>query len=195
LAIGRPRAFDANEVLDRALDVFWRKGYEGATLSDLTDAMGINPPSLYAAFGNKDELFRKVLDRYLETRACFMREALARPKVKDAMAALLHGTADFLTQKGSPAGCLIAQGIGGAGEQNKRISDELCARRAAVEKMFRERLKRAKAEGELSKDADPATLARFVATVIHGMSVQSASGATRAELRRVSDTALRAFPA
>jgi AcrR family transcriptional regulator len=194
VAIGRPRAFDVNQALDRALEVFWRKGYEGSTLCDLTEAMGINPPSLYAAFGNKEGLFRQALDRYAETRAGFVREALAKPKLKDAMAALLIGTADFLTEKCNPAGCLLVQGIAGAGEHDKCISDELCARRAASEKMVRERLKRAKAEGDIPKDADPAALARFVATVTQGMSVQAKAGASRPELRRVAETALRAFP-
>jgi AcrR family transcriptional regulator len=193
VAIGRPRAFDMQQALDRALEVFWRKGYEGATLCDLTAAMGINPPSLYAAFGNKEGLFRKALDRYAETRSSIVREALARPKVKDAVGALLKGTADSLTEKCNPAGCLLVQGISGAGEHEKCISDELCARRAGTEKLVRERLKRAKAEGELAKGADPACLARFVATVMQGMAVQAAAGASRKELRRVAETALRAF--
>ena len=194
MTMGRPRAFDVGQALDRALDVFWRKGYEGATICDLTAAMGINPPSLYAAFGNKEGLFRKALDRYEEMHAGFLHEALALPKVKDCMAALLRGTADSLTDKSSPAGCLLVQGIAGAGEHAKCISDELCARRGALEKTIRQRLKRAKTEGELPKDADPAALARFIATVTQGMAVQAAAGATRAELRRVAETALRAFP-
>jgi len=194
VAIGRPRSFDVDHALDRALEVFWRKGYEGATICDLTAAMGINPPSLYAAFGNKEGLFRKALDRYAETRAGFVREALTRPKVKDAVAALFRGTADFLTENCNPAGCLLVQGIAGAGEHDQCIRDELCARRAATENTIRERLKRAKAEGELPKDADPAVLARFIATVTQGMTVQAAAGATRAELRRVAETALGAFP-
>jgi AcrR family transcriptional regulator len=194
VAIGRPRNFDVNQALDRALEVFWRKGYEGATLCDLTAAMGINPPSLYAAFGNKEGLFRRALDRYAETRAQFVHDALAKPKVRDAVAALLKGTADFLTEKCNPAGCLLVQGIAGAGEHDECIKDELCARRAATEQLVRERLKRAKAEGDLPKQADPAALARFVATVTQGMSVQAKAGATRAELRRVAETALSALP-
>ena len=88
--IGRPRAFDVNEALDRALDVFWRKGYEGASICDLTAAMGINPPSLYAAFGNKEELFRKALDRYVEMHDEFLREALVGRKHAMALRRLLH---------------------------------------------------------------------------------------------------------
>jgi AcrR family transcriptional regulator len=194
VAIGRPRAFDMDQALDRALDVFWRKGYEGASICDLTAAMGINPPSLYAAFGNKEGLFRKALDRYAAMHDVFMNDALSLPTAKDCISALLRRTAEALTDKNSPAGCLLVQGIAGAGEHAKCISDELCARRAANEKAIRDRLKRAKTKGDLPRDADPATLARFIATVTQGMAVQAAAGATRAELRRVAETALRAFP-
>ena len=193
-AIGRPREFDMNQALDRALEVFWRKGYEGASIGDLTAAMGIKPPSLYAAFGNKEGLFRKALDRYTEWHDGLVNEALALPNAKDCIAALLRSTANSLTDKNNPPGCLFVQGIAGSGEHAKCISDELCARRAENEKAVRERLKRAKTEGDLPKDADPAALARFVATVTQGMAVQAAGGASRAELRRVAETALRAFP-
>jgi AcrR family transcriptional regulator len=194
VAIGRPRNFDKNQALDRALEVFWRKGYEGASLCDLTEAMRINPPSLYAAFGNKEALFRQALDRYAENRAGFVRGALAAPKARDGIAALLRGTARFLTDKCNPAGCLLVQGIAGAGEHAQCIRDEINARRAASEKAIRERLKQAKTEGELPADADPAALARFFATVTQGMATQSAGGASRKDLERVADTALRAWP-
>jgi AcrR family transcriptional regulator len=193
-AIGRPRAFDMDQALQAALDVFWRKGYDGASVSELTAAMGINPPSLYAAFGNKEGLFRQALARYAEGRARFTREALERPRAREAIAALLKGNADFLTERCNPPGCLLVQGIAGAGEHDKCIRAELAARRAETETLVRERLKRAKAEGDLPKTADPAALARFIATVTHGMSVEAAAGASRAELRRVAETALRALP-
>ena len=195
VTIGRPRNFDMDEALDRALDVFWRKGYEGASVSDLTVAMGINPPSLYAAFGNKEGLFRKALDRYTAKHDGFMQEVLARSKARDGIAALLSKTAEALTDKSSPPGCLLVQGIAGAGDHAQCIGNELAARRAAIETMIRERLKRAKAEGELPPNADPTALARFIATVTQGMAVQAAGGASRAELRRVADTAMAAWPA
>ncbi|HEX2448481.1 MAG TPA: TetR/AcrR family transcriptional regulator [Methyloceanibacter sp.] len=194
VAIGRPRSFCKEHALDRALEVFWRKGYEGTSISDLTAAMGINPPSLYAAFGNKEGLFYQALERYAETHESFIRDALALPTAREAVAALLRGSADALTDKKNPAGCLLVQGIAGAGEHAKCISDALCEQRKAIEKSIRERLKRAKIEGDLPKDADAAALARFVATVTQGMSVQAAAGASRSELRRVAETALRAFP-
>jgi AcrR family transcriptional regulator len=174
--------------------VFWRKGYEGASLSDLTEAMGINPPSLYAAFGNKEALFCTALDRYMERHEEVLREVLARPKARDAIAALLNRSAESLTDKSTPPGCLLVQGVAGAGDHAKCIRDELCKRRAANEKMIRERLKRAKAEGDLPTDADPAALSRYIATVSEGMAVQAAGGATRAELRRIVETAMAAWP-
>jgi AcrR family transcriptional regulator len=192
--LGRPRAFDRDQALDRALEVFWRKGYEGASISDLTKAMGINPPSLYAAFGNKEALFCKALDRYMEKHDALLREVLSRPNARDAIAALLIATADSLTDKNSPPGCLLVQGIAGSGDHAQCIREELCSRRAANKKTIRERLKRAKAEGDLPGDGDPAALARYVATVAEGMAVQAAGGATRAELRRVALTAMAAWP-
>jgi len=194
VAIGRPRTFDKNQALDRALEVFWRQGYEGASICDLTAAMGINPPSLYAAFGNKESLFRQALDRYVEIQGANMREALAVPKARDAIAALLYGYARSLTDKSNPTGCLIVQGISGVAEHAQCIRDMLNAKRAAGEKDVRERLKRAKAEGELPENADPAALARYVSTVSQGMAVQAAGGASRKELERVADMALRAWP-
>ncbi|MGE5261655.1 MAG: TetR/AcrR family transcriptional regulator [Actinomycetota bacterium] len=193
--VGRPRGFDMDEALDRALDVFWRNGYEGASVSDLTLAMGINPPSLYAAFGNKEQLFRKALDRYMQQHEEFFREALAQPKARDGLAALFSKTAEALTSKTSPRGCLLVQGVAGAGDHAQCIRDQLSAGRAVNEKLIRDRLKRAKAEGELAKSADPAALARFVSTVMQGMAVQAAGGASRKDLEAVAATAMAAWPA
>ncbi len=194
MAIGRPRTFNKDDALDQALEVFWRKGYEGASICDLTAAMGINPPSLYGAFGNKEALFRQALDRYTETRAGFVHAALAAPQARDGIAALLRGTAQSLADKSSPAGCLLVQGIAGAGDHAQCIRDELSARRAATQTVIRERLERAQAEGELAADADPAALARYISTVMQGMAIQAASGASRKELERVADMAMRAWP-
>src|SRR5687767_6665585 len=107
--IGRPRAFDTDKALDHALLVFWRKGYEGASLSELTKAMGINRPSLYAAFGDKKALFRKALDRYMEGPAAYVREALNEPTARAVVERLLGGAADLLTDPRTPQGCLTVQ--------------------------------------------------------------------------------------
>ena len=194
MAIGRPRTFDVNQALDRALEVFWRKGYEGATLCDLTAAMGINPPSLYAAFGNKEGLFRQALDRYWGLRTAFWDDALAAPTARAVAETLLRGTAKFLGDPCHPKGCLAVQGALASGGEEDCIRKELEKRRGTSQAEIRERFKRAKREGDLPANADPAVLARFLATVIEGMAVQAASGATRKELERVAETALLAFP-
>jgi AcrR family transcriptional regulator len=191
---GRPREFDVEKALDRALKVFWRKGYEGASLSQLTKAMGINRPSLYAAFGDKEELFRKALDRYAEGPAAYVRAALDEPTARGVAERLLGGTIDVLTDPRNPRGCLMVQGALACGEAAESVRRELASRRAAVEGALRRRFQRARADGDLPADADPADLARYVATVIHGMSVQAAGGAGREALRRVAEMALRAWP-
>ena len=191
---GRPRSFDLNQALDRALQVFWRKGYEGTSLSDLTEAMGINRPSLYAAFGDKEALFRKALDRYAEGPASYVRQALSQPTSREAVKMLLRSSADLLSDPRNPPGCLNIRGALACGEGAEGIRRELALRRAAGEALIRKRLKRAQAEGDLPSHANPADLARYITTVLHGMSVQAAGGATRAELQRVAQTALRAWP-
>lgn len=192
---GRPREFDTDEALDKALHVFWRQGYEGASLSDLTEAMGISRPSLYAAFGNKEDLFRRALDRYAESGpgAC-QREAMAEPTARAVVERLLYGTAKGLTDPKNPRGCLAVQGALSCGEAAESIKNELCSRRAAGEAALGERFQRAKTEGDLKSDADPQALARFVTTVQQGMSVQAAGGASREDLMTVAEMALKAWP-
>jgi AcrR family transcriptional regulator len=194
MPIGRPRAFDVDQALDRALKVFWRKGYEGASLSDLTRAMRINRPSLYAAFGNKEALFRKAIDRYVEGPAAYLREALQEPTARAVVERLLGGTTELLTDRRNPRGCLMVQGALTCGEAADSIRRELAARRAANEAAIRQRFERARADGDLPPNADPADLARYVATVMQGMAVQAVGGASRAELLRTVEMALRAWP-
>ncbi|MES1257643.1 MAG: TetR/AcrR family transcriptional regulator [Acidobacteriota bacterium] len=175
------------------MNVFWRQGYEGASLNDLTAAMGINRPSLYAAFGDKEALFRKALDRY-EAGACYVRRALQEPTARGFAETLLEGAAESVTNPQHPKGCLVVQGALAGGAQTECVRKELIARRDAGEKMIRQRLKRARAEGDLPADANPADLARYLVTVARGLAVQAAGGATRTELRRVIQLAMRAWP-
>ena len=191
---GRPRAFDPDAALDRAMHVFWAKGYEGASLSDLTRAMRINRPSLYAAFGNKEQLFRKVLDRYMDGPVAYFGKALAAPKARDVVEEIFLGTARMGDDPRIPAGCLMVQGALAVGDAAGSVRKDAAARRAASEAALRRRLQRAKREGDLSKNADPAELASYVMTVVRGMAVQSAGGASRDQLRRVAQIALRAWP-
>lgn len=192
---GRPREFDTDKALDKALHVFWSWGYEGTSLSDLTEAMGINRPSLYAAFGNKEELFRLALDRYVETGpGALQRAALKEPTARAVVEQLLTSAAKSLTDPCNPRGCLAVQGALSCGEAAQSIKDELCSRRSASETALRARLERAKVEGDLSPDSDPASLARYVETVVQGMSVQASGGASHADLLNVVEMSLKAWP-
>lgn len=192
--IGRPRGFDLDLALDRALHVFWRKGYEGTSLSDLTKAMRINRPSLYAAFGNKEALFRKALDRYSRGPTAFYDDALRAPTARAVVERLLRGTIELLTDPQTPRGCLIVQSALACGDAADSVRKEVSARRKAGEAALRRRFQRAKREGDLPAKADPADLARYTTTVMHGMAVQGAGSATRPQLLRVMKTALRAWP-
>jgi AcrR family transcriptional regulator len=194
VTMGRPRQFDIDDALDRALHVFWSKGYEGASLSDLTEAMGITRPSLYAAFGNKEDLFRKALDRYASRHVAFVQEALSEPTARGVVERMLFGFADAQTDPNSPPGCLTINGAMACGDAGECIRQELISRRAAGEAALRDRLEHARAMGDLPPDSDPADLARYVATVAQGMAVQAAGGATRDELRRIAQMALQGWP-
>jgi AcrR family transcriptional regulator len=191
--MGRPREFNCEKALDLALQVFWRKGYEGASMADLTEAMGITKPSLYAAFGNKEELFRKALDRYVDGPGGYFQAALLKPTAQEVVSSLLYDSADALTNPETP-GCLAVQGALSCGEAAQTIKQELMARRAASEADLRQRFARAIAEGDLPADADAADLACYISAVMQGMAVQAAGGAGRDKLRKIADLALRNWP-
>lgn len=190
--VGRPRAFDENAVLDRAAEVFWRHGYDGASLSALTSAMGINRPSLYATFGNKEQLFRRAFARYHETRVATARAALDQPTAYAAIEAFLRTSADALTTGDHPPGCFSIQGGLACSPENTHISEILATGRAATEAALEERLSRAVRDGELPDDLDARALARFVMTLSEGHAVHAAAGASREELQASVDIALRA---
>jgi AcrR family transcriptional regulator len=192
--MGRPRSFDIDGALDRALQVFWRKGYEGTSLSDLTKVVGVNRPSLYAAFGDKKALFRKALDRYVTGPAAYTQEALKEPTAHAVVERLLQGAADLNTAPRNPGGCLMVQGALACSEASDSIRQELIACRAAGEAAIRRRFQRAKSEGDLPADTDSAELARYVATIIYGIAVQAAGGVGREKLQRVVEMTLRTFP-
>lgn len=192
--IGRPRAFDPDHALDRALAVFWRQGYEGASLPNLTKAMDINRPSLYAAFGNKEALFRKALERYETGPASYVHDAIAKPTARAMVEALLNGVVNLLTKPGNPRGCLMVQGVLACGKDADALRRKVAARREAGVTTIRRRLQRAIAEGDLPSDADAAGLGRLVASVMHGLAVEAASGASHKELRLAAEMFLRTWP-
>ncbi len=192
--MSRPRTFDLDTAIDQALQVFWQKGYEGTSLTDLTEAIGINRPSLYSAFGSKEELFQRVVARYVTKQGAPIMTALEAPTGRLAVERLLRFYADAAGDPSKPAGCLLVQGALACSDESQSVRQALVEARAEGEALLRARLKRAKAEGDLSADASPAELARFVWTVCHGMSVQAAGGATRSELRKVAAQAMQAWP-
>jgi AcrR family transcriptional regulator len=192
--MGRARAFDTDEALDRAMTVFWSKGYEGASLADLTEAMEISRPSLYAAYGNKEELFRKALERYGEGPSSYERDALAQPTARAVAEGLLRGAADVQTDPATPAGCLAVLGSTYCAEESSPIGKTLIAFRLAGHAAIRERFERACAEGDLPANADPKALTHYIGTVVCGMAVLAASGVTRKELERVIELTMRAWP-
>ena len=193
--LGRPRAFDADEALDAAMHVFWQNGYEGASLTQLTAAMGISRPSLYAVFGDKETLFRKVLDRYMEGPAAYVDKAMAAPTARATVERLLFGAIDLLTSSRNSSGCLIQQGALACGEGASGIRRELRARRRAGEVLLRRRLEQGVTEEELSSDTDCVALSRYFVTVIRGLGVSAVSGIDRDGLRGIARTSLAAWPA
>jgi len=195
MGMGRPREFDAEVALDQAMEVFWRHGYEGATIAQLTEAMGINPPSLYACFGNKEGLLKAALDRYTKLRGVWMNEVVAAPTARDVAERMLMGIAEKQTDPANPPGCLLVQGGIACGSGSENVPFELAARRAENEDQLRDRFVRAKAEGDLKPSSDPAALARYVSAVSVGMGVMASSGSDREALRQVASVAVQAIEA
>ncbi len=192
--IGRPRAFDPEEALEKALQVFWRRGYAGASLSELTAAMGITRPSLYAAFGNKEELFHKALDLYLGGPANGSSEALQKTTARAVVEHLLNRLVALLSDPHHPAGCLLVKGGLSSGKADDSIRDEMIKRRLAGEIALRERFERARAEGDLPTNCDPAGLAFYVTTITQGMTVQAVNGTDQSGLRRLVEMVLQTWP-
>lgn len=192
---GRPREFDPDRALDAALNVFWSRGYEGASLSELTKAMRINKPSLYAAFGDKAQLFRKVVDRYVQRQATVWEDLLSEKSARIAIENILGVAADSLASAANPRGCLLVQAALSCMKESDCIKKELAAKRADGDLLLRKRLQRAQTDGELPSHVDISALSRFYNTVLRGLSVEASSGASRSDLQNVIDLAMEAWPA
>jgi len=191
---GRPREFDPNLALQRAMEVFWEQGYEGASLTELTATMGISRTSMYAAFGNKQDLFAKALQRYADGPASYGWKALDKSTAKEVAVAILKGAVKTTTDASTPAGCLTVQGALAASDAARDIRHLLVSWRNQTVAHLTKRFERAIDEGDLPDDANAAVLARYIITVSNGIAVQAASGASRADLTRVADAALRNWP-
>lgn len=192
---GRPPAFDHDKALEKALRVFWLRGYEGASMAELTEALGINRPSIYAAFGNKEELFRKALGKYLAGPVAYVAEAMNEPTSRQVVEKFLTRSAEFLTSPNNPSGCMIVQGALSCGPGSELIQRELIAHRKGYEDALKQRFELAKMQGDLPDSVNASHLAKYVATLHQGMSVQATSGATLEDLMAVVEIALKDWPA
>jgi len=192
---GRPRAFDRDEALDRAMHLFWRRGYEATSISDLTETMGITPPSLYAAFGDKKRLFLETVDRYQAGPGSFAQAALCdEPTAERAMRRLLMDTIESFFEKNNPRGCMVVLAATNCTTESSDILDELAARRRAAERVIRDRIAAGRKASEFAADTDVDALAGMIATTLYGLSIKARDGASRASLRKVVDQVMSMWP-
>ena len=192
--MGRPREFDTDAALEKVMRLFWAKSYEGTWVADLTETLGISRPSLYAAFGDKQSLFRAALERYAAGPACYVAAALGEPMARKVAEQLLRGAAVLQTSSSNPGGCLTVNGAIASGDEAEPVRQALSAHRTAGVALLRRRFEQAKAQHDLPKDSDPASLASFLAAVVYGMAVHASGGASRKDLDQVIRTAMKAWP-
>jgi AcrR family transcriptional regulator len=181
--LGRPRKFDEETAVEAAMLVFWEKGYEGASLSDLTQAMGIDRKSMYLTFGDKEALFKRVLDRYNTTRLAFVPKAFAKPTLREFVDDVLNAAIRFWVDKSHPGTCMTIQNLA-VSEEAEPIRRAMAAWRKWRLNTFRDRIERARKEGELPPGLKPEAFARYLSVILAGLAVQASSGATLAELKR-----------
>lgn len=193
-ARGRPREFCPDQALAAALGVFWSKGYEGASMAELTAAMGITKPSLYAAFGNKEQLFHKALDLYETEKLAYTREALAQPTARAVAEHFMRGAVAAQTSSCDPKGCLGVIGATACGAEAESIKAEVIKRRESSAAALLERFRQAQRDGDLPANVEPEDLSQYLFTILQGMAVQAGAGATREDLERVVETSLRLWP-
>ena len=191
---GRPREFCVHDALAKALRVFWSKGYEAASLSDLTEAMGITRPSLYAAFGNKESLFRKALDLYEREKLDYVGRALAQPTARAVAETMLRSAVEAMTSDCDPHGCMRVIASATCGDEAQSVRAELEARGNVIRQSIVERFERARVEGDLPAHIDVEGITDLLKALLQGISLQAASGASREELDRLIETGLQLWP-
>jgi AcrR family transcriptional regulator len=188
---GRPISFDKEAALEAAMLLFWERGYEGTSMADLTNAMGLNPSSIYAAFGDKHALFQLAVKRYTEMRAQYGGKALEEPTLERVVRALFDSTVAFLTTPGHPPTCMTLAGAVGCSLDATPARDLMTEIRKQNQVAIRERLLKARKSGELPKGINVDDYTRYLSTIIAGLSIQAANGSTKAELKRTAQMALR----
>ncbi|HEU5046936.1 MAG TPA: TetR/AcrR family transcriptional regulator [Rickettsiales bacterium] len=191
---GRPRKFEREAALDIALKLFWQHGYEGTSVARLAEAIGINPPSLYAAFGSKEALFIEAIKRYGDMHCAFYPEVLAQKTAYDVARKMLEEEVELVTKRDHPNGCLVVQGALVTSPESEAIRAQVSDMRNMAEQWLCERFKKAKKEGDLPQDADPAALACYLMTLNSGLAVQAKSGVSRKRLKQVVEIALSNWP-
>lgn len=192
---GRPRAFDRDDALDRAMRLFWQRGYEATSVSDLTEAMGITPPSLYAAFGDKKRLFLEAVDRYQAGPGSFAKAALCEePTAMRAMRCLMMGTIDSFFEPKGAKGCMVVLAATNCTNESSDVLDELAARRRLAERMVRDRIAAGRDAGELPANTDVEALAALIITTLYGLSIKARDGASRASMRKVVEQVMSMWP-
>jgi AcrR family transcriptional regulator len=191
---GRPREFCPEQALAAALRVFWRRGYEGASISELTEAMGITRPSLYACFGNKEALFRKTFDLYERDKLSYVGSALKAPTARGVAERLLRGALAINCSDDDPQGCFGVISQVTCGGEAESLRDEVIARRASSDAALLQRFVQARDEGDLPDTIEPEALACYLTTVLQGMAMKAAAGTPRATLERLIDTTLVIWP-
>ena len=191
---GRPREFCVDQALAAALHVFWAKGYDGALMADLTEAMGITKPSLYAAFGNKEALFHKALDLYEQEKLEDGRAALDQPTARKVAEYYLKGAIDVHGGAHDPKGCMGLISSLACSPEAESIKADVVRRRASSQRALVARFERAKAEGDIPAHVDAEGLTSVLYALLQGITVQAGAGATRAELERLVDTSMTLWP-
>jgi len=192
--MARTRVFDVETAVETATDLFWRQGYERTSLSDLTSAIGITPPSFYFAFGSKEGLFRKVLEHYRVSRLNYAEDALNCATAREVAEQMLVRLAELYTDQTRPPGCLAVNCSLPSASADEPVQESLREMRRARRERVRKRFERALQDGDLPTDADPGELSRFLITVGWGMAIDAQSGASRTELMGTVRRAMKAWP-
>jgi AcrR family transcriptional regulator len=189
--MGRPRSFDEDAALDTAMRLFWERGYEGTSMADLTKAMSLSAPSIYAAFGDKMALFQAAAKRYAEGPGQYQAKALRESTLKEVIQALFRNTVEFLNDSRYPSGCMTLTGAMACSVEDQAAKDFLAEIRKQNEEALRTRLQQARKSGELPAEVNIVDYARYLSTILGGLAIQAANGISRAEMKRIADMALR----
>jgi AcrR family transcriptional regulator len=188
---GRPISFDKDAALEAAMLLFWERGFEGASMADLAQAMGLNASSIYAAFGDKHALFSLAVKRYVETRTQYASKALKEPTLEKVVRALFDSTVAFLTTPGHPPTCMTLAGAVGCSVDAAPARDIMTEVRKQNELAMKRRFLQARKSGELSSDVNLDDYTRYLSSILAGLSIQAANGSTKVQLKRTSQVALR----